>query len=192
MKRTWTVAVALALSFAVPAVAFACGNPITLRGSEAAKKVKRMEADLKAGKFSTLRYLEHRHHFADPRLQRRAEIVALTAQIRMYQAIETPDVEDHHLSRMRDFLAATPDNPLLQARLAEALVLDRGDGSAEEAKTIILDLAARDLITEADGWATLATVKARGGDTAGRDAALERCKKVAHKDRKRACRVLAP
>lgn len=200
MKRTPIVLVAVALSFAVPAAALACGNPVMLAGSKAAKEIKRAEAELKAGRFARLRYYQYSVEFRDPRLQRRADIIAVTARVRLQHGAEQPDVEEDDLTELRTLLSQTPDDPLLQARLAEALVLASADAAVEgsttrplaaEAKTLLEDLATRDLITESDGWAALATVKMRAGDTAGRDAALARCKKVVHKSRKNACRVLS-
>ena len=62
----------------------------------------------------------------------------------------------------------------------------------DEASKILEDLAARDVIPDAEAWASLAVVRNRKQDTAGSDAAMAQCKKVARGGRRNpVCKIPA-
>jgi hypothetical protein len=84
------------------------------------------------------------------------------------------------VSTLRDIDKAKKSDPSSQTDLAEAL--SRVDGGREEARTILEDLAKKDLITSPEGYAALARLRERAGDDAGRRAAIERCRSMAHGD----------
>jgi predicted Zn-dependent protease len=81
---------------------------------------------------------------------------------------------------LRAVAAARNDDPAAKTELAE--VLARVDSTKAEARTILEELAAKDLITSADGYKTLATLRESAGDAEGKRAAIERCKTMAHGD----------
>lgn len=78
---------------------------------------------------------------------------------------------------LREVAKARNDDPAARTELAEALA--KQDDTRDEARRVLEELAAKDLITSADGYATLATLREQAGDTAGRRAALERCRAMA-------------
>jgi len=78
---------------------------------------------------------------------------------------------------LRAVAAARNDDPAARTELAEALA--RVDSSRAEARTILEELAGKDLITSADGYRTLAMLRDGAGDAAGKQAALDRCKAMA-------------
>jgi predicted Zn-dependent protease len=198
------IASSLALSVAVPPTAEACLNPVRLAGNKAVKKVRDLENKLKAGKNAELvRYGKDYHRMfdlADPALQARALLVLTIAAMRVGEK-EAPRVywemrgdgmfEGTPLERLRKIAAEGPENPLVLARIAEGLLRDGSKPeNVAEATKIIEDLAARDLIPDAEGWLTLAQVRARAKDNTGRDAALVQCKKMA-RARKAMCVIAA-
>ena len=79
---------------------------------------------------------------------------------------------------LREIDKVKKSDPASQTELAEALA--RVDSSRDEARTILEDLAKRDLVTSPEGYAALASLRQRAGDDAGRRAALERCRSMAH------------
>lgn len=85
---------------------------------------------------------------------------------------------DWAVKSLREIAKAKKDDPASRTELAEALA--KLDDSKAEARQILEDLAQKDLITSADGYATLATLREGAGDQEGRRAALERCKTMAH------------
>jgi hypothetical protein len=187
------------LSLAAPP-ADACRNRIRLTGNKAVKEVRRIEGQLRAGKHEAI--LGHHWYllWEDEKLEARATYVIAVAAMRagrdempatkwrngvmMSGPHETP------LRVLRELASDDKDNPLLAARIAEGLTRDPAEASATEAAILIEDLAARDVIPDAEAWVTLATVRSRAGDTDGSAAALVRCKKVA-RARKAMC-VVAP
>ena len=78
---------------------------------------------------------------------------------------------------LRAVATARKDDPAARTELAEALA--RLDSTKDEARKTLEELAAKDLITSPEGYKTLAQLRARAGDDAGRQAALDRCKSMA-------------
>lgn len=193
--RTRVVAAAVALAVAAPSTALACINGYINKRNYAAKKVKSAEKGIRNGEYrwalGAIGTVEMMIHHNEPGLLRRARIAESIARIRLFATgSERSDSERvaEAVAMLRFVLRDRPDDPLLRARLAEGLLVTPTPEAADEAKTIVLDLAARDLIAEPEGWVAVATVRERDGDEAGRDAALKRCKRVA-KARKAICRV---
>jgi hypothetical protein len=81
-------------------------------------------------------------------------------------------------STLREIDQARKGEPASRTELAEAL--SRLDKSRDEARSILEDLAKKDLITSPEGYAALASLRERAGDDAGKRAALERCRSMAH------------
>lgn len=78
---------------------------------------------------------------------------------------------------LRQVAKARNDDPAARTELAEALA--RVEATRGEARGILEDLAGKDLITSADGYAALAMLRDGAGDAAGKQAALERCRSMA-------------
>jgi hypothetical protein len=78
---------------------------------------------------------------------------------------------------LRGMSVRAPTDPGVLTDLAEALSM-RADTRAEARKILEL-LAPRDLISGAHGWAALARARLAAGDVDGRNAAVERCAKMA-------------
>jgi len=81
------------------------------------------------------------------------------------------------VASMRQLNEAKKDDPALQTELGE--VLARVDGHQDEAREMLGKLADKDLISSPEGYAALAMLRAKSGDTAGRDAALKKCQAMA-------------
>ena len=69
------------------------------------------------------------------------------------------------------------DDPAVQTELAEAL--SRVDSSRSEARDILEKLAKKDLIATPEGYAVLAELRAKAGDSKGKKLALKRCEAMA-------------
>jgi hypothetical protein len=80
---------------------------------------------------------------------------------------------DWAVDTLRAVSAARPDDPVAQADLGEALAARPKTES--EALPLLADLASRDLVGSAHAYAALARLRAKGGETAKAQAALERC-----------------
>jgi hypothetical protein len=171
----------LAVLVATPVIAWACGNPILLAGDEAVKRVKQAEKLLEREKYkeAASKVAPYSYEFTDPALQKRATLVYAVASLRQGHD-RTDELEDLH--------AQDADSPVIQARYAESLWrFAEKDDQRKKAGELIEDLVARDLVPDAYGWVTAATVRAKAGDEAGRDDALAKCRAIAKK--KSICRV---
>lgn len=182
------IASCVALSVAVPQTADACLNPVRLSGNKAVKKVRALEDKLRAGKNDELVRESWRFDIADPALRARAELIVTVAAMRSnsqrvprfyWEMRAGEESDDSPLARLRKFAVDAPENPLILARIAEGLVRIGPERDVAEATKIIEDLATRDLMPDPEAWVTLAQVRDHGKDTAGRDAAIKQCKKVA-------------
>jgi hypothetical protein len=69
------------------------------------------------------------------------------------------------------------DDVSLKTDLAEAMA--RVPEQRNEARTILEDLAKRDLIASPEGYAALASLRSRSGDTDGQKLAIKRCEAMA-------------
>jgi predicted Zn-dependent protease len=81
------------------------------------------------------------------------------------------------VATLRRQLAVKHDDPGLQSDLGEAL--SKVDGGAEEAKTLLESLAARDLVATPEGYKALAQLRLQKGDDAGEKVAMKRCESMA-------------
>ncbi|MCK6586998.1 MAG: hypothetical protein HUU21_02110 [Polyangiaceae bacterium] len=81
------------------------------------------------------------------------------------------------VTTMRSLNEAKKDDPALQTELGE--VLARAPGNETEAREILGKLAQKDLISSPEGYAALAMLHAKSGDTAGREAAMKKCQAMA-------------
>jgi predicted Zn-dependent protease len=78
---------------------------------------------------------------------------------------------------LRELAKTKKDDPESRTELGEALA--QLDDTRGEARTLLEDLAARDLITSPEGYRALAELRAAAGDSKGRIAALDRCRAMA-------------
>lgn len=196
-----TIVLVTALLVAFPSAAYPCGNPIHLAGNKAMQKVKKYEDQLKARKYQAILDDAYRFELTDKALQARADLIVLVAAMRgkkepPFRPWRRDARRDDSgrsmtiLDQLRELAAADADNPLLQARIAEALLLERGDKRVAEATTIMEDLAIRDLVPDPEAWLTLATVRHLAKDTTGAATAIERCRKAA-RARRALCKLPA-
>jgi hypothetical protein len=193
--------ITVALLVSLPSLAIPCINATLLRGDKATKRVKLAETLLEQGKHEQAAQTvdSRRYEFEDKALARRAEIIYMVGTLRgnSYRA-------EHAFNVLQDLLRATPDDPYLSARVAEALVWRadyRGSGLAGakpldeggarrlhgDAFSMLLDLDKRDLMPDAMAHATLALLHHRNGDAAARDTSLQRCRKMTK--RRAICKV---
>jgi hypothetical protein len=81
------------------------------------------------------------------------------------------------ISALRRLNERRQNDPALQSDLGEAL--SKVDAHGAEALTILGDLGDKDLIASPEGYAALAHLRARTGDTEKRDAAAKKCETMA-------------
>lgn len=173
---------ALAASSFAPAAAFPCGNSVFLETDDATRLVAKMERAFKRGDYKKVRRMAEEgemdvenQHLAD----KMSKMVAI-AQIRTGAAHEGVPVLRRLLGKRSD--------PYLKTRLAEGLALSAK--TQAEALEILAELEKADLVSDAEGYRTLAELRAANNDVAGRDAALARCRLMAKN--KKICAIEAP
>jgi hypothetical protein len=83
------------------------------------------------------------------------------------------------VASMRRLNEVKKDDPALQTELGEVLARADGQGHQDEARDLLGKLAQKDLIASPEGYAALAMLHAKAGDTAGREAALRKCQAMA-------------
>ena len=77
------------------------------------------------------------------------------------------------VTQLRGLNAQRANNPSLQTDLGEAM--SKLPAYHAEASKLLEELAAKDLVTSAEGYAALAHLRAEAGNAAGREAALKMC-----------------
>ena len=191
MLRTAVVVVTL---LAIPGVAIPCGNGVMLAGNKAARHLKKAEKALEKGQNRKVIRLtdEERYYFEERNLARRAEILNHIAVTRLG---EEPVASLWYFLKL---LAADSENPVMAARVAEAMLIRANfdpepsqatdyekalpSANAEkmraDALAILLDLEKRDLMPDAFAYATLAQLHVQVGDVEVSEAALKRCRKM--------------
>ena len=81
------------------------------------------------------------------------------------------------VAALRRELSAKPEDPGITTDLGEAL--SKLDGGADEARTLLEGLAARDLVASPEGYKALAQLRLQQGDEAGQKLAMKRCESMA-------------
>ncbi len=177
------------MAFSAPPSADACLNAMRLSGSKAVKRVAAAERFLNRGKLAKAQSLVEPSdvEFAGAGLQRKADTVFHTVALRNSKR---PDWRQK--AALQFFTAEhkrAPKDPLITARYAEVLALS--DATTAQARTELENLAARDLMPEAQGYATLARLLSKAGEPDQAKAALTACKNMTKQ--KAVCRLtLAP
>jgi predicted Zn-dependent protease len=163
--------------------AAACLNGVVMELDEAVKAVARAEKDLERGQYTqVLLSLDADHYKVGDPLLRKIETLQAVARLRLGKS----RVAERELRRL---LRREPDSPYLLTRLAESLAGRSGDDPIE-AWRILDQLEAKDLIPDADGYATLARLRARARDREGSKRAVTECLRRARDPR--VCPSTAP
>jgi hypothetical protein len=163
---------------ALPSAAWACLNAMMLEGNEAVKQVKKAEKLLVRGKLDQARRLVNpmRYEFVDEGLDRRAQIVRATVDIRVPKARRNKYMLEGAQKTLAGFHASFKNDPVIAARFAEALAVDGRDN--KRSRQMLEDLAKRDLMPDAYAYRTLARLRNSAGEGEGAKQALARCRKM--------------
>ena len=182
--------------FGAPAPAAACGTEVFTIIDHSAEGISSRERDLSQGKyqaaakgvFQVFPKLKTTKPGAGPLSDRALRILAL-ATARTEGAINvgsgvnwpmagvTPEQKEANLlfaiDTLRKLNEKRVNNPSFQTDLAEAL--GKVPRFKAEAYAILTELAKKDLVASAEGYATLARLHEAMGEGAPRDAAVKRC-----------------
>src|SRR5688572_30234163 len=157
-------AIAFALIAVRPGSADACINPVKLETSKAVKMIVQAEKDLSEGKVDKVldaldKRKGYRHgmpgfpfELKDKALERRGEIILLTALIR--NAKDDDAAEEH----LKDLMEDAPEDPILIARYGELMSRAKDEKARDKGFKALVDLETRDVMPDAEGWATLAAM----------------------------------
>lgn len=157
----------------------ACMNSVRLSLNEERRFVARAEQLLSGGHareaFAMLDRRERSEGLtsSDLALTRKAFLLYAVASVRVGSGGEV----EYGLDWLQKEHKKTPGDVLLTVRLAEAL--SRFPAKAAEALGLLEPLAKKDLIVDADGFATLARLRKQTGDETGAKGAVEACLKIA-------------
>ena len=156
--------------FSTVVLVFACMNAVQMETKDAQKRLALMERKLDEGKPKQAYLLiDEMVEVSDRALGERIGLVRSVARLRMGQK--------NALSSITWYYEHKKDDPYRIARYSEALLANGKE--LPEAQQLLDDLEKRDLMPDAEGWATLAQLRDKAGDAAGRDRATDRCKKIA-------------
>lgn len=188
----WAAAVVVPLGLAgAPADANACGGEVYREMDSNTSLVAQSESLLQQGQYNkaiakavqaypALKIIKPGTlHLTDRGLR----IIAL-ASVRAdggisggnFKATEKAANLEWSIAALRGLNAQRANNPSLQTDLGEAL--SKVPAYHAEASKLLEDLAAKDLVTSAEGYAALAKLRAEAGNAAGREEALKRCENM--------------
>lgn len=167
----------VALVTSAPAIALACGNAMYVDGDDAVKQIMQAERLLAQGQNKrVLKLVGYRYRF-ESNQEEKVRLIRTTAAIRSLPA-DNYQVSNG-IANLKTALETNKGNPLLLARLAEGYALSPTDSA--EAKTILEDLAKRDLMPDGFAFATLAKLRAQAGETESAKVAIQSCKTMLKK-----------
>ena len=207
VRVIWAVGFAFPLALAAaPESASACGTAVKRVVDDNSMRVSRSEQLLGDGKyamaavsvvqaFPALKIVK----VGDSPLSDRALRIMALANVRTEGAVNVGGFQaanpaqkaanlEWAVATLRSLNAKRINNPTYQTDLGEAL--SKLPKHQDEARKLLGDLADKDLLTSAEGYAALARLRAASGDSAGRDAAVKRCEGMAKEAK--VCQIGAP
>jgi hypothetical protein len=171
----------------VPSPTSACLNGVEMDLNRSNQLLSRAERLLEQGNAkAALSLLDDVRFFGShvpASLDRRLTRIVSVAELRTGS-------HDRGLDRLLDLWQHRGNDPYLQARIAEGLARvaadrppdSRGHKMLErKALAMLEDLASRDLMPDAEAFATLAALRANAGDKSGGEAALARCQQLSRR-----------
>lgn len=162
---------ALSLGVLAPRLGIACMNAVQMQTKEAAQLIAKAEKLLDEGKAKKAHYLlPEEAEIDDAKLRDRMTLLRAVARLRIGHVSIATQMLQYQLK-------AHPQDPYTIARMAEAQTAGKKDLDA--AMAALTDLEKRDVMPDAEGWATLARLHDMKADAASRDRALARCKQIA-------------
>jgi hypothetical protein len=193
VRVVWAFSVLLPAAIsAAPSPARACGTEVFSHVDESAARISRAEKALSTGKATqaavgvvqTFPAIMKTKVGASPLSDRALRIMALAAvrsegALSVGKAMQGTTAEDKEknllfaIDTLRALDKRRVNNPSFQTDLAEALA--KVPRFKAEALQILEKLAKSDLVASAEGYRTLAELRANTGDATGRDGAVKRC-----------------
>jgi len=172
-----SVALVTSAPVIVPAIALACGNAMFVDGDDAVKQIMQAEKLLARGQNKqALKLVGYKYRF-ESNQQEKVQLIRATAAFRSLKVSNY--LVSNGIENLKSNLKTNQDNPLLLARLAEGYALSKKDSA--KAKTILEDLATRDLMPDGFAFATLAKLRSQSGETESAKAAIQSCKSMLKK-----------